>query len=53
MPRYSIVRYYEPSQGKPSRVVKKGLTLEEATRHCSNPKTHKKGVYFDGYQEEK
>jgi len=58
---YKIVRFYYPdftkknSWGehpcKPSRTIKSGLTLEQAQEHCSNPKTRKEGVYFDGYVE--
>jgi len=46
---YKIVRYYAPSQNKPNRTIKTGLTLEQAQAHCNDPKTHKEGVYFDGY----
>lgn len=31
------------------RVVRRGLTLEEAKAHCSSPKTHGEG-WFDGYE---
>ncbi len=51
---YKIVRYYYPdSQGnsKKSRTMEKSLTLEQAQAHCSDPKTRKEGVYFDGYTE--
>ena len=43
---YKIVRFY---YGNGSRTIRKGLTLEEAQRHCNDPKTRKEGVYFDGY----
>jgi len=47
---YKIVRlYYDPN--RKSRTIKKGLTLEQAQAHCSDPKTRKEGVYFDGYTE--
>lgn len=49
---YEIVRFYDPSQNKRSKVIKGNLTLEEAREHCSNPTTRKTGVYFDGYREE-
>ena len=49
---YKIVRFYSPSQNKPSRTIKTGLTLEQAQAHCNNPKTRKEGVYFDGYTKE-
>jgi hypothetical protein len=31
------------------RVIRRGLTLEEAKAHCSSPKTHGEG-WFDGYE---
>ena len=51
---YHIVRYYSPAVGKESHDVEglRGLSLEEARAHCSNPETHQKGVYFDGYQKD-
>lgn len=50
MATYKIMRYYRANR-KP-RTIKRGLTLEQARRHCSGPKTEKKGVYFDGYTKE-
>lgn len=41
---YRIIRF---RHGK-SRTIKKGLTLEEAQEHCSNPNTKGTG-WFDGY----
>lgn len=49
---YKIVRFYYPSTGKGSQQIKSGLTLKEAQKHCSDPKTKKEGIYFDGYTEE-
>ena len=49
---YKIVRYYKPGvdgSNTPNRTIKTGLTLEQAKAHCNDPKTQKKGVYFDGY----
>lgn len=47
---YKIVRfYYNPN--RKSRTIKSKLTLEQAQAHCSDPKTRKEGVYFDGYTE--
>jgi len=51
MTTYKIVRFYS-EMNKNSRVMHRGLTLEEAQRHCSDPKTRKEGVYFDGYTQE-
>ena len=50
MATYKIMRYYKGNR-KP-RTIKKGLTLEQAKRHCRDPKTEKKGIYFDGYTKE-
>jgi len=50
--RYKIVRFYAPNVGKNKRVIKRGLTLEQAQAHCSNPETRKDGLYFDGYTKE-
>ena len=47
---YTIIRYYKDI-GKPSKVIKKGLTLEEAQAHCRRADTRKEGVWFDGYTE--
>ena len=38
MAKYSIIRFYR-SAGIRSRVIKTGLTLEEAQKHCQNPQT--------------
>ncbi len=47
---YKIIRFYRDSN-KRSRTIKTRLTLEEAQKHCQDPKTRKEGVYFDGYSE--
>lgn len=55
MSTYKITRYYSPSEqakGKEDYVVKGGLSLEEAKKHCQDPKTRKEGEYFDGWREE-
>jgi hypothetical protein len=60
---YKIVRYYAKG-GK--RVIERGVTLEQAQAHCSDPQTNSKtctsavgrrrtqhmGEWFDGYQKE-
>jgi len=65
MAKYSIIRFYR-SAGIRSRVIKTGLTLEEAQKHCQNPQTSSRtctnnvgrrrtrqvGDWFDGYTEE-
>lgn len=65
MSTYRIVRMYQNAY-IPSRVVKRGLTLEEAQAHCRDPETSSRtatgydaqritmayGPWFDGYEEE-
>lgn len=51
MATYNIIRFYHPNIDKPNRVIKRGLTLEEAQAWCRNPKTRKDGEWFDGYNE--
>lgn len=59
---YHIVRHYMNSS---NRVIKRGLTLEEAQAHCKDPetssrtatsskarqRTKSRGPWFDGYSE--
>lgn len=51
MQSYKIVRFFE--DGRNSKTINKGLTLEEAQAHCQDPST--RGVmpdgtrWFDGY----
>ena len=52
MQTYKIVRCYYPGLNKKNRTIKTGLTLEQAQKHCNDPKTRKEGVYFDGYTAE-
>jgi hypothetical protein len=49
--KYMIVRFYK-QEGKESKIMKKGLTLEEAREHCQREDTQKEGVWFDGYAAE-
>lgn len=46
---YKIIRFYQDD--RPAKVVKTGLTLEEAQAHCNDDATHGPG-WFDGYEEE-
>ena len=46
---YKIIRFR--FEGK-DRVIKRGLTLEEAQAHCRRDDTRKEGVWFDGYDKE-
>ena len=62
---YKIVRMYFRNRGSGNRVIARGLTLEEAQAHCSNPETSSRtatsaaakqrtktlGPWFDGYEE--
>jgi len=45
---YKIIRMKREGKNK---VIKRGLTLDEAQEHCSLESTHGKG-WFDGYEEE-
>ena len=46
--KYQVVRFYQDD--RPRRVIKRGLTLEEAQAHCRREDTHGDG-WFDGYEE--
>ena len=46
---YEIVRFHQ--DGRQS-VQRRGLTLEEAVRHCSDPRTRGAG-WFDGFRRER
>ncbi len=62
---YRIVRFYRKGSRR-RRVIDRGLTLEEARAHCSNPETSSStctsaagrkrtkelGDWFDGYEED-
>ena len=63
---YAIKRlYFKDSSRRYNRVIKSGLTLEEAQTHCSDPETSsstctradrrritaQRGPWFDSYQE--
>ena len=52
MKTYKIIRFYAPHSSTTSRVIKTGLTLEEAQSWCRSPDTRKAGEWFDGYDEE-
>lgn len=65
MTTYKIIRFYQ-RYDQPKRVIKRGLTLEEAQAHCRDPetssstctssegrrRTEERGPWFDGYNEE-
>ena len=61
---YQIVRFYQ--NARPNRqVIKRGLTLEQARKHCKDPETSSRtatgaeavdrtrrlGNWFDGYEQ--
>jgi len=62
---YKIIRFYQ-KDGKTSRTICRGLTLDEAQKHCNDPETSsstcktskakaitkRNGAWFDGYQSE-
>ena len=53
---YKIIRFYRDSNRR-QRVIERGLSLDEAQRHCTLESTHKKDsdgnvIWFDGYTEE-
>ena len=48
---YMIIRFYR-DESIPSKVIRRDLTLAQARKHTNDPKTMKKGVWFDGYDEQ-
>lgn len=63
MTTYKIVRSFHPSEDKPDKIIKTGLTLEEAQEHCQDDNTSSStaddetraanpGEWFDGYAHE-
>tara|TARA_R110000824_G_scaffold324556_3_gene511518 strand:- start:5995 stop:6162 length:168 start_codon:yes stop_codon:yes gene_type:complete len=55
MERYKIMRYFRDK--KTARVKKRNVTLEEAQKHCCDPRNEKKdatgsAIWFDGYTKE-
>lgn len=51
--KYKIIRFYaKESHPEHRKIIKTGLTLKEAQAWCKRKDTHKKGVWFDGYDEE-
>ena len=50
---YKIVRFcFDNNNPDHHKVVRSGLTLEEAQDHCQRDDTREAGVWFDGYEEE-
>lgn len=53
METYQIIRLYEDDNHPDHRkVIKPGVTLEEAQAHCNDDSTKEDGVWFDAYQAE-
>ena len=55
MTTYKIIRFFKGNRA--SKVLKTGLTLEEAQKHCQREDTHKLNIddgveWFDGYDED-
>ena len=52
--KYNIIRHYAEC-GRASRVIKRGLSLEQARKHCQDPKTRYESIkafhtsWFDAY----
>ena len=50
---YKIVRStYDSDHEDNHKVIRTGLTLDEAREHCRDPETRDPGVWFDTYTEE-
>ena len=50
---YKVVRFtFDDNHPDNHRVIKSGLTLEEAQEHCQRDDTQESGVWFDGYYAE-
>ena len=47
---YKIIRFFKDDT-LPARVIREGLTLQEAQEHCQDEETHGEN-FFDGYEEE-
>ena len=66
MTTYKIVRFYQKRDDRDHEIITRGLTLEQAQKHCSHPETSSStakgdkairrtkafGPWFDGYTEE-
>ena len=46
---FVIVRFYKESR-KPSDVIMKGFTYDEAIKHCNSPTTRSE-THFDGFHD--
>ena len=54
MKMYKIVRFcFDNNHPDNHKVIKSGLSLEEAREHCQRDDTREEGVWFDGYENER
>ena len=50
---FKIVRFcFDENHQDHHKIIKKGLTEQEAQEHCKRDDTRLAGVWFDGYTEE-
>ena len=49
MQEYKILRFYREDNKNNRKVIRTGLTLEQAQEWCSRDDTHGNG-WFDGYE---
>ena len=45
---YNIIRVYRPDLNKASKIIKRGITLDEAQKHCNDESTATT-TWFDTY----
>lgn len=50
MQTYKIIRFFRAP--RKSKIITRGMSLEEAQAHCKRKDTHKKDEWFDGYEQE-
>lgn len=51
MGTYKILRYFR-KEGKKPKVIRTGLSLEQAKEWCNKKSTSKKDEWFDGFTKE-